>query len=354
MTLLLPAIISNTSRPHHPFVVIESSACQSGLSIVRAILNRDKSTGLVLLFCFLYLPSSLVHDPEREGLRVFDRTGVIPGFSENWKDPSDSITQAVKDAPLGPLSVIIDSADTLCADLGSTSKSYTLISSLVSLLRDRPSHTILNHPASRLVLHLVSPTPLLPLLLPPRLSPALTHLTAHPPALLTHLASAHLTPPPPATPPARFFRVFTPLAARAWEVERLVFGADGSGGGGGEAVVEVLVRAAVVGEKRRGVVRVLEGWSRTKGPVALDALESLRGVWTRKTAEESAADPTQHLSFNLNLTPQQQQSRAQVPLPYAHEGEASNQISSTAGVILYDPDSADDIDDDDPDEDLDI
>jgi elongator complex protein 5 len=58
-----------------------------------------------------------------------------------------------------------------------------------------------------------------------------------------------------------------------------------------------------------------------------------------------------------------------VPLPYAHEGQLSllflsashverdrkgKSIINVRGAIFYDPDSADDIDDDDPDEDLDI
>lgn len=76
------------------------------------------------------------------------------------------------------------------------------------------------------------------------------------------------------------------------------------------------------------------------------------------------------MTFNLNLTPEQQQSRAQVPLPYAHEGAfphgpwfinvltvlyfPGKVEQSAPAAILYDPDSADDIDDDDPDEDLDI
>lgn len=76
------------------------------------------------------------------------------------------------------------------------------------------------------------------------------------------------------------------------------------------------------------------------------------------------------MTFNLNLTPEQQQSRAQVPLPYAHEGAATLHCicvwvliycltgkpapTATPAAILYDPDSADDLDDDDPDEDLDI
>jgi elongator complex protein 5 len=82
------------------------------------------------------------------------------------------------------------------------------------------------------------------------------------------------------------------------------------------------------------------------------------------------------VSFNLNLTLEQQQQRAKVPLPYAHEGvcclvsiphaarlmnvhlskgkPAESAASAPVGAIYYDPDSADDIDDDDPDEDLDI
>lgn len=85
---------------------------------------------------------------------------------------------------------------------------------------------------------------------------------------------------------------------------------------------------------------------------------------------KAAPDPTQNISFNLQLTAEQQQSRAQVPLPYAHEGKfkatisfdpfahdipfKGNPIPAQSAAIFYDPDSADDIDDDDPDEDLDL
>lgn len=86
-------------------------------------------------------------------------------------------------------------------------------------------------------------------------------------------------------------------------------------------------------------------------------------------ASDTGPDPTKDLSFNLNLTTSQQESRAQVPLPYAHEGNSfpssfipsflihkplGQPLADTGGAIFYDPDSADDIDDDDPDDDLDI
>ncbi|KAA1468216.1 hypothetical protein DENSPDRAFT_857157 [Dentipellis sp. KUC8613] len=350
MPLLLPAIVANTPRPHQPLVLLQSSVSQSCLPILRSILQTDNENGQTLLICLLYPPSSLVGDESRPTLQVIDRTDSVPGFDEPWADPRAQIIGTIENAAPGPVNVVIDSADTLCADLESHSQAYTFIASLLELVRARPN-------PSRLILHAVSPTPLLPLLLSPRLSPSLTHIIAHPPALLKHIKTAHLTSPPPATPPARFWRVFAPIASRAWEVERLVYGADGPGAGGeqGEAVLEVLVRGPGTGERgKRGVERVLEGWG-AAGACELTGLQSLQNVWSRKAPEEAAApDPTQNVSFNLHLTPEQQESRSQVPLPYAHGGKAEEATSSVPGAILYDPDSADDIDDDDPDEDLDI
>jgi len=172
--------------------------------------------------------------------------------------------------------------------------------------------------------------------------------------LLTHLATTYLTPPPPISPLAKFWGAFLPFSERSYESDRLVFGPGGEGcGGNQEMVVEVLVRGGVNGSgRRRGAERVLEGWN-SAGACELSALESLKSLWVRIAVEASTSDPTKNLSFNLNLTPSQQQSRAEVPLPYAHEGRPQETTTSSAS-IFYDPDSADDIDDDDPDEDLDI
>ena len=141
------------------------------------------------------------------------------------------------------------------------------------------------HPApSRLIVHLNSPSPVLPLLVTTKMSPTLTHIVAHPPVLLRHLASANLIPPPPNTPPERFWPAFSPLASRSWEVEKLVFGAEGPGleEGWSEMVLEILVRgASTSNEKRRGAERTLEAWTRTQGPCDLTELETLRSVWTR-------------------------------------------------------------------------
>jgi len=83
-------------------------------------------------------------------------------------------------------------------------------------------------------------------------------------------------------------------------------------------------------------------------------LRSLKLVLAQKPAvrDVNAADPTKNLPFNLNLTESQQKSRSQVPLPYERDGKELHQ--SQAAQIFYDPDSADDLDEEDPDEDLDV
>lgn len=159
-----------------------------------------------------------------------------------------------------------------------------------------------------LVLHLILESRLLSLLKQPAFSPSMTHLSAHPPALLTYIATEYLAPPPassqsaPASDPAtlKFWSVFAPLVepARARDVEALVFGVqDWSVSGQEETVVEVLIRSqsgehATIGgasamlatgkQRRRAVDRVLAGWCAAKGgPCKLEDLDSLKGLWRR-------------------------------------------------------------------------
>ncbi|OBZ79343.1 hypothetical protein A0H81_00750 [Grifola frondosa] len=281
----------------------------------------------------MYPPASL--SGASEAVKTFDWTGHVPGFDDEPFRSTEEILQIVRGAAAEPrlLDVVIDSADALLADLGSLSRTTSFLSELLAVIRAR------NGP-SRLILHVLSPSPLLPVLTQTRFSPSLVHVNAHPTALLTHLASAYLTPPPPLSSPEKFWRVFIPVAERHYESEKLVFGQGGEGSGGGSSCS----RCSSVVRTGRG-----DGGAWTApwraGRMDRPAVES-----------QGAPDPTQNLSFNLNLTPEQQRSRAQVPLPYAHEGKPAEQIPSSTipAAILYDPDSADDIDDDDPDEDLDI
>jgi hypothetical protein len=53
-----------------------------------------------------------------------------------------------------------------------------------------------------------------------------------------------------------------------------------------------------------------------RGKVFLVSLAQL----AHSDTQDATPDPTKNLPFNLGLTSKQQQQRAQVPLPYAHEG----------------------------------
>ncbi|KAJ3762864.1 hypothetical protein EV360DRAFT_34751 [Lentinula raphanica] len=348
----------DSPQPNQNFVLLQSSVSQSSLPLLRRVLVQNDGQNLKepttkLLFCFLHPPSSLVRNTP-ENVEIHDFLDRVLGFySDPWSDPCPEILRIVENGllhPLHPAEVMIDSVDTLLDDNGSIPEVYKFLQSLLALISARSK-------PSRLILHLTKPSALLPLLLNTTFSPTLIHLIAHPPVLFTHLATEYMTPPPPLSFDAKFWGVFIPFSERGRDVEELVFGQGGEGSGGSEEmVVEVLVRGrSDTSGRRKAVERFLEGWDIVKGTsMELSRLSSLASIWTRQKAvgKEAAPDPTQNVTFNLHLTPSQQESRARVPLPYAHEGLSTGQ--TTPGAILYDPDSADDIDDDDPDEDLDI
>ena len=98
-------------------------------------------------------------------------------------------------------------------------------------------------------------------------------------------------------------------------------------------------------------------------------LSQLPPTASSSTNQDSSAPPssTPLSTFNLSLTDSQRESRSAVPVPYAHEGsdaslsddEAGNKPASGfafgkpgGGGIYYEPDEGDDMDEDDPDEDL--
>ncbi|KAG1854822.1 hypothetical protein DFJ58DRAFT_882432 [Suillus subalutaceus] len=223
------------------------------------------------------------------------------------------ILARINSVPLESLNVIIDLVDTLTFDLGSTPKAYKFIQTLFRLVTTCSVPLIL-------ALHL-QPGPLLELLTQISLPLMLMHLTVH---------------PPPAGPAEKFWGVSIPFPECTHENECLVYDLDGNGTSAGVW---------------RGVERTVEGW-KADVPCKLRALENLKSIWIRKKSEDARPDPMQNVSFNIKLMPLQEKLQAQVPLPYVPKG--GNPVTS-AGAILCDPDSADDINDsDDPDEGLDI
>ncbi|ORZ22541.1 Elongator complex protein 5 [Absidia repens] len=80
-----------------------------------------------------------------------------------------------------------------------------------------------------------------------------------------------------------------------------------------------------------------------------------------KNKDGNTLDPTANLSFNLTLTDEQRKTKENLVLPYYKAqqveidgGSSSNHTPAAGGSIYYEPDAADDFDDEDPDEDLDI
>ncbi|XP_075437982.1 elongator complex protein 5 isoform X2 [Ascaphus truei] len=71
----------------------------------------------------------------------------------------------------------------------------------------------------------------------------------------------------------------------------------------------------------------------------------------------TTADPTANLTFNLRLSEADRELKDSASLPYTFtESKKSSLLhsSSSSGRIFYDPDPADDYDDEDPDDDLDV
>ncbi|KAJ3873897.1 hypothetical protein F5051DRAFT_336845 [Lentinula edodes] len=339
--------------PNQNLLLLQSSIPQSSLPLLRHVIAHNaaqKELVKKFLFCFLHPPSSLIKNAAESNVQVYDYLDRIPGYNDAWSESCPEILNLVENAPASiPIEVIIDSVDTVLADNESLSGTYKFLRSLMALISSRSK-------TSRLILHISAPSKLLPLLISTAFSPTLTQLIAHPPVLFTHITTEYMTPPPPLSSDAKFWGIFIPISERGRDAENLVFGQGGDGSGGqDEMVVEVLVRGrSDASGRRKAVERFLEGWDIQKNqPVSLSQMSSLASIYKRKTiVEEAAPDPTQNVSFNLHLTPSQLESRARVPLPYVHEGLSLAQPAP--GAILYDPDSADDIDDDDPDEDLDI
>ena len=71
----------------------------------------------------------------------------------------------------------------------------------------------------------------------------------------------------------------------------------------------------------------------------------------------SQVDPTQNLTFNLKLTDNERQARSNLKLPYMYHEEKKSELAVNSvgeGKVFYQPDEADDFDEDDPDDDLNI
>ncbi|TFK77049.1 hypothetical protein BDN72DRAFT_24334 [Pluteus cervinus] len=349
---MLSAILDwNEQRNQQSVLLLQSSGTQSAIPLLRHITKRVPPSGetlpQVVVVSLLYQPTLLAQLPVDGTISIYDWTARVLGYSDDQGSISEELLRIVSEVPKGvSLDFIIDSVDTLLADIESVSQTYKLLRQILLSIQARSK-------PSRLVLHLSGDSPLVPLLVQPSFCAVpLAHAIAHPPALLNHIFDTYLVGPPPFSPPEKFWGVFSPVVERRAEVHGLVYGSRGIGFNHEEMVVEIVTRGNLNGARRdKNVSRILEGWSIEESRrCELEDLKACKAIWSKKVLDVPSTETHHAVPFNLNLTDSQQHSRAQVPLPYAHEGK-QKEVQST---ILYDPDSADDIDDDDPDEDLNI
>ncbi|KAG8878339.1 hypothetical protein FRB97_002593 [Tulasnella sp. 331] len=354
--LLLDVLLSNkTSQGHSAkptLVLLEYDLSSSPWPIVRRLLQESRRTVVLALTgtrkdLFGNRDAGRTSDSDT----FLDWTEHVPDFEvsvENgasWEDPRPAFREALEQATSSskvsePLTALIDSVDTLVDDLGSISIAQRFLSdSLRSLSRVS---------GSRLVLPIRSSSTLLHLVLPISFSQDLTHLTIHSPQRVRRVREMYMVTP--GSDEARFWKLF-----HGPDMGNLLDDRDWT-----EGVVKLFVRSGV--GKGSGIKTTLEAWTLGEDGAAQachwDELSSLKGLsnpgpggglFKPGSGVKKMGGSLDTLSFNLSLTQSQQEAKSQVSLPYVHQGQEAN-----GSVIHYDPDSADDMDDEDPDEDLDL
>ncbi|KAF6765961.1 hypothetical protein DFP72DRAFT_1028776 [Ephemerocybe angulata] len=328
MALLQSFINDTQNRPS--LAVFQSTVAQTAVPLLRQYLANSQVGKAKPRHRVLF--SLLTQGVDVE---VHDWLDNVPGYSTDYFNPGLQLLSTL-DQTLNTTSssvdVVIDSIDSLLSDAGSLSEAYKYLRDAHAKIAARPGSTLVLHGTRVDLVSLVTQA---------SFTPSLVHIKAHPTVILDHLAVEYLTPPPPISPSPKFWGVFLPLSQRQKDVNDLVFGSKGEGSGDAtEIVVEILVRG--VSGRKRNVERELEAWSLSLGPCEWSDLEALRSIWSKQTPAETLLKMCPSI---LSLTTAQHEARSKVPLPYPVD---------TTGTIFYDPDSADDIDDDDPDEDLDI
>ncbi|XP_069501917.1 elongator complex protein 5 [Ambystoma mexicanum] len=120
---------------------------------------------------------------------------------------------------------------------------------------------------------------------------------------------------------------------------------------------EALAMAAVRHRKKTGKIikqdlcfAVLEGFT-------LKTVQHLAPQSEKALEAAAEVDPAANLTFNLHLSDAARQAKERLSLPYVFSTEKKSSLLQSrggGGMIYYEPDSVDDIDDEDPDDDLDV
>ncbi|XP_048729287.1 elongator complex protein 5-like [Ostrea edulis] len=104
------------------------------------------------------------------------------------------------------------------------------------------------------------------------------------------------------------------------------------------------------------VIRIKESFNITEDFRVTDVTEVKQPTRT-VTDVQNQLDPAANLPFNLSLSEKEKEARNQLVLPYTYNKERQESVLAKSvgeGKIFYQPDEADDFDEEDPDDDLDI
>ncbi|KAJ7313246.1 hypothetical protein JRQ81_004529 [Phrynocephalus forsythii] len=119
-------------------------------------------------------------------------------------------------------------------------------------------------------------------------------------------------------------------------------------------------RVAVILDRRKGrkATQKEQCFTILSGFVLKDLAELLAaGVCKEDDQVTATADPAANLTFNLRLSEAERRAKESLPLPYHFSEEKKLSLlqkSAGQGKIFYEPDAADDVDEEDPDDDLDV
>lgn len=107
---ILSTLLSSKETTSNTFYLVQSSAAQSALSILRGVINAQTTTKLTLvLICSLYAPANLLgparpksaNEQAEAQSSVIDWTEDVPGFSDpdtpvDWKKRLEGIQSVIK------------------------------------------------------------------------------------------------------------------------------------------------------------------------------------------------------------------------------------------------------------------
>ncbi|WVQ68153.1 uncharacterized protein L199_006359 [Kwoniella botswanensis] len=329
---LLSGALDNAQIPHQSLCVISDSISFSGLNIFKETLARGIRRGEeTTLISILHPPEILLPSSTSSKINVIDLSNSINGYGE---EPTS--IESIKEKILSTYTsgqIFIDALDILSEDY-SASKVLSLLKNILSVIKKAkaPSRLILLLPPSSTIYHS---------LITPSFHSTLTLITPHSPHLVEHLSKSYLSPIS-SIPSPNLWMILENTTKRSTHQdmalkassEKIEFDPCWTQSlGGPTAIVQVLVRKPTGGIK--GISRSLEGLKfndeeKEFRVVDLDQLVDLNPFSKPLTASVSGGDKTINthseldLPFNLSLTNEQRNKRAQVPLPYAHEGEGAS------------------------------